>query len=157
MTAVDAAAQWGSLPRRVPVVLFAAVVLAGITLLAIGARGPYTHSNLSGGFDPRYERTSQILVGAETEFAGLSPDAALTGADAPARGAALYVTHGCAGCHALEGRGGAVGPRLLGVDEETIVQRVRQGPLGMPRFSTSGLTAQEVSDIAAYLRSIAAD
>jgi mono/diheme cytochrome c family protein len=148
----DVSAPMPFLP--VSFVVLGAVTFAALVILMIGARSPYTHANLATGYDPRYERTEQILVGAEGDFAGLSPDARLAGADARTRGALLYVTEGCASCHALEGRGGPVGPRLLGVDEETIAQRVRQGPVGMPRFSTSGLTAEEVADIVAYLQSI---
>ncbi len=143
--------------RRLPVVLCAVLVCAALTLLAIVARSPYTHANLAAGPDIRYERTGQILVGDDPDFAGVSADARPSGADALARGASLYVTAGCAGCHALEGRGGVVGPKLAGIDADTVAARVRLGPVGMPRFSVAGLTAGEVSDIAAYLRSLGTD
>jgi mono/diheme cytochrome c family protein len=123
-------------------------------ILMIGARSPYTHANHNSGYDPRYDRTEQILVGTPTDLAGLSRDAQLAGADSLARGASRYVTQGCASCHALEGRGGLVGPRIVGADEETIATRVRQGPVGMPRFSAAGLTDAEIADIAAYLQSL---
>ncbi len=144
------------LPLYLPVsfVVLGLVTFAALVILMIGARSPYTHANLATGYDPRYERTEQILVGTQADFAGLSPDARLDGADALARGSSRYVTQGCASCHALEGRGGLVGPRLVGVDVETITTRVREGPVGMPRFSTAGLTDAEIADIAAYLRSL---
>lgn len=143
-------------PLYLPVsfVVLGLVTFAALVILMIGARSPYTHANLNLGYDPRYERTEQILVGAQADFAGLSPDAQLAGADTLARGASLYVTQGCASCHLLEGRGGVVGLRIIGVDEETVAKRVRQGAAGMPRFSTAGLTDAEISDIAAYLRSL---
>lgn len=146
------------LPLYLPVsfVVLGLVTFAALVILMIGARSPYTHANLAAGFDPRYDRTPQILVGAATEFAGLSPDAVPTGADQVTRGAALYVTQGCASCHALAGRGGAVGPALAGVDPEIVGERVRQGPAGMPRFSPAGLTADEIAAIVAYLRSLPA-
>ena len=141
-----------SLP--VSFVVLGLVTFAALVILMIGARSPYTHANLATGYDPRYGRTEQILVGAPADLAGLSPDARLKSADTLVRGASLYVTQGCASCHALEGRGGIVGPRIAGVDEETIAKRVRVGPAGMPKFSTTGLTDAEISDIFAYLRSL---
>ena len=144
------------IPLYLPVsfVVLGLVTFAALVILMIGARSPYTHANLNNGYDPRYERTEQILMGTQADFAGLSPDAQLAGADALARGASRYVTQGCASCHALEGRGGLVGSRIVGVDEETIAKRVRQGPVGMPRFSAAGLTDAEIADIAAYLQSL---
>lgn len=146
-------------PLYLPVsfVVLGLVTLAAFVILMIGARSPYTHANLAEGFDSRYDRTGQILVGADTVFAGLSRDASPAGSDPVTRGASLYVTAGCASCHALEGRGGPVGPRIVGVDRETIAQRVRQGPVGMPRFSTAGLTDAEISDVTTYLRSLGTD
>ena len=132
------------------------VTFAALVILMIGARSPYTHANLTTGYDPRYERTEQITVGEQTDLAGLSHDARLAGADALARGGSLYVTQGCASCHALEGRGGIVGPKIAGIDHETIATRVRQGAVGMPKFSTTGLTDAEITDIAAYLGSLGA-
>ncbi|HET6701824.1 MAG TPA: cytochrome c [Gemmatimonadaceae bacterium] len=140
--------------RPLSFVVLALVLFAGLGILMIGARSPYTHSNLAVGFDPRYDRTSQILVGADAFFTGLGRDAEPASADPATRGAALFVTQGCASCHALGGGGGPVGPRIVGIDEETIAARVRQGPLGMPRFSPAGLTDAEIADIATYLRSL---
>ncbi len=145
------------IPLYLPVsfVVLGLVTIVALVILMIGARSPYTHANLAEGFDPRYERTSQILVGAEADLAVHGSKAMPAGADARARGAMLYVTQGCAGCHALEGRGGIVGPKIAGVDNETVAERVRQGPVGMPRFSPAGLTDAQVADIAAFLTSLA--
>ena len=144
------------LPLYLPVsfVVLGLVAFLALVILMIGARSQYTHANLATGYDPRYDRTSQILVGAEADLAGHGTNVAPAGADARARGASLYVTRGCAGCHALEGRGGPVGPSLAGVDPEIVPQRVREGPVGMPRFSATGLTDAEIADIVAYLRSL---
>ena len=144
------------IPLYLPVsfVVLGLVTFAALVILMIGARSPYTHANLNLGYDQRYERTQQILVGAQADLAGRSPDSRLAGADTLARGVSLYVTQGCASCHALEGRGGVVGPKVAGADEETIAKRVRQGPAGMPRFSTTRLTDAEIADITAYLRSL---
>lgn len=139
--------------RHVPVVLLAVLMLGALTLLTIVARSPYTHANLGMGDGPGYARTPQALIGDEELLPGA--DAGDPVADTAARGAILYVRAGCAGCHAPGGSGGVVGPRIAGTEADTVAQRVRQGPAGMPRFSTSGLTDDEVTDIAAYLRSLA--
>jgi len=125
-----------SLYLPVSFVVLGLVTFVALVILMIGARSPYTHANLNLGYDPRYERTEQILVGAPADFAGLSPDRRLAGADA------------------LEGRGGVVGTAIAGADEGTVAKRVRQGSVGMPRFSTTGLTDAEIADITAYLRSL---
>lgn len=138
--------------QLLPTVMLVAVACAGLTLVAIGARSPDTHANLAAGFDAAYERTPQTVVGEETGLAARPG----TG-DGLARGARLYVKAGCAGCHGLQGRGGTVGPRIAGVDPELVADRVRLGPLGMPRFSPSGLTDEQVADIAAFLGSLATD
>ena len=140
--------------RRTTVFIGVLLVGVALTILTIGARSPYTHSNLSGGSDPRYDRTDQIGIGGDTSFMGVSPQAAPTGADPAVRGAHLYVTEGCVTCHGLEGRGAPVGPPIVGQDNKTITQRVRQGSGGMPKFSPDGLTDQEIADITAYLKSM---
>lgn len=144
------------MPLYLPVsfLVLGAVTFLALMVLTIGARSPYTHANLSTGYDPRYVRTDQILVGPAGQFRGVSPSTA-NAADAPAvRGASLYVTAGCVTCHGLEGRGAEVGPAIAGTELKTLLQKVRQGPSGMPRFSTDGLTDAEVADIEAYLQTL---
>ena len=130
------------------------VVTAAISILAIGARSPYTHGKLAAGYDPRYERTQQIVVGGSTDFTGVSPASSVSGDSAVARGEALYVSEGCATCHGLAGRGAPVGPPIAGTKLSTLQQRVREGPAGMPRFSTDALTDAQLADIEAYLQSV---
>lgn len=143
----------GPAHRRATVVIGLVLLLVAITILSIGANSPYTHANLSAAYDPRYDRTEQIVVGAPGEFRGLSGSVA-TGDDPVARGASVYVTAGCVGCHALEGRGGAVAKAIAGVDAQTLAKKVRDGTAGMPPFSPTGLTDQQVADITAFLRSL---
>ena len=45
---------------------------------------------------------------------------------------------------------------IAGAPYETVLKRVRQGTSGMPRFSTSALSDQQVAEIASYLRSLGA-
>lgn len=130
------------------------VVFVALVILAIGARSPYTHANLTGAYDPRYTRTDQIVVAPPDQFRGVSPST-LNAVDEPAtRGGSLYVTAGCVGCHGLDGRGAVVGPPIAGTELTMLLQRVRQGPAGMPRFDADALTDAQVADIATFLQSV---
>ena len=140
--------------RRATVFIGVLLVSAALTILTIGARSPYTHANLGSGYDPRYDRTEQIGVNDDTAFAGFSPDTSAGTPDPVAHGVSLYVTKGCVTCHALEGRGGPVGPAIAGISAATIERRTRAGPGGMPRFDQHGLTADEIAAIAAFLNSL---
>lgn len=148
-------------PRRVSFLVprLAAVVVTvfSLTLLTIGARSPYTHANLQPGHDPGYTRTEQIHLGPAEPYGGTGSATGRTEGDPVAEGARLFVTKGCAACHALEGRGGAVGPAIVGTDLETLQKKVRKGPGGMPHYSQETLTDEELAAIAAYLRSVAAE
>lgn len=144
-------------PRRVsflvPRLVAAVVVVFSLTLLTIGARSPYTHANLQPGRDLGYTRTEQISVGPGEQYGGIG-SAARTEGDPVAEGTRLFVTKGCAACHALQGRGGAVGPPIAGTDLDTLREKVRKGPSGMPHYSLETLTEEELAAIAAYLRSL---
>ena len=145
----------GAAHRRATAAIGLLLLLVALTLLGIGANSPYTHANLNAGYDERYDRTEQIVVGPPTEFGGLSRPVAGE-ADPLTRGAALFVTTGCVGCHALGALGGAVAKPIAGVDQKLLAQKVRQGTAGMPQFSAAGLTDEQVADIGAYLRSLPA-
>lgn len=138
----------------VPAFVAVVVLILSTTLLAIGARSPYTHANLLRGYDPRYDRTQQIRVGDAEPYAGVGEAGGAETTDPAARGARLFVTKGCAACHALEGRGGAVGPSIAGTDLETLREKTRKGPSGMPRYAPETLTEEQLAAIAAYLRSL---
>ena len=142
--------------RRATVFIGVLLVSAALTLLTMGARSPYTHANLTSAWDPGYTRTEQIGVNDNTAFAGLSPDTSAGNTNPVAHGASLYVTKGCVTCHALEGRGGPVGPAIAGFDAATIERRARKGPGGMPRFDQHGLTTGEIAAIAAFLNALPA-
>lgn len=146
----------GPAHRRATVVIGLAVVTLALAILAIGANSPYTHANLNPRYDPRYTRTAQIGVGDEIAFSGPSPDPSGNATDPGGRGNRLFVTKGCAACHTLEGRGGVVGPPIVGTDLETLQKKTRKGPGGMPRFSATALTDDELAAIAAFLTSLPA-
>lgn len=133
-----------------PALIGAAVLALALSLLTIVARSPYTHSNLNLSFDPGYTRTEQILVGSPILFGGHAmsmPPAS----DQVEYGHELFVTKGCATCHGLDGRGGVVGPSIVGVAAEKLRSKTNVGPKGMPAFAPGALSDQELAAIAAYL------
>jgi hypothetical protein len=143
----------GPAHRRATVAIGLVLVVIAITLLSIGANSPYTHANLAVRYDDRYDRTEQIVVGQVGELQRGRLDASVAGAD---RGEALFVAAGCVACHALDGGGGTVAKAIAGADPALIVERVRGGTAGMPRFSPDVLTDDQLAEIASYLRSLGA-
>ena len=131
----------------------AAVLGLALTLLTIVARSPYTHSNLDFNVDPRYTRTEQITVGAPIPFGSGRLAVPLAG-DQVALGKQLFVADNCAGCHGLDGRGGIVGPSILGKTAKKLRTTTNVGPKGMPIYADGALSDADLNAIAAYLDSI---
>ena len=133
-----------------PAFIGVAVLGIAFTLLTIVARGPYTHSNLNAGFDSRYTRTQQMVVGAPVPFAGgmlaVSP-----ASDPVQLGKQLFVSEDCATCHGLDGRGGVVGPSIVGIKADKLRVKTNVGPKGMLPYAPGALTDQDLAAIAAYL------
>lgn len=140
----------GSFVLPAAIALF--VTFLSLTLLFIGAESPYTHSNLLPRYDAKYTRTDQIVVGPSVPYAGIGGD--VPAGDPVTVGERLFVTDGCVTCHGIGGRGGVVGPTIEHNDVQTLTQRIRTGPDGMPLFSEA-ITADQISAISAYLRSVA--
>lgn len=138
--------------RLIPAFFALLVVFLGGTLLAIGARSPYTHGNLMPDVDPRYTRTEQISVGPSQPYEGGQVGASVAKADAVTRGAAYFVTKGCAGCHGLRGTGGVVGPDMAGQDASYLREFTREGRTAMPAYAEGALTDEQLGDIVTYLR-----
>lgn len=136
----------------VPVAVALFVASLSLTLLFIGAESPYTHSNLLAGYDSRYTRTDQVVVGSPVPYTGIG--GAIPAGDPVTVGERLFVTDGCVTCHGIGGRGGIVGPTIVHDDVQTLTQRIRTGPEGMPRFADT-ITDDEIAEISAYLRSVA--
>jgi hypothetical protein len=132
-----------------------AIMMSGLafTLVAvIIARSPYTHGNLN----PKgYDRTEISRVGEDVPFEGLGlsdPHLADTG-DPAMDGRALFFGYGCASCHGLQGKGGAVGKNLSRANSEEISDNVRQGPKTMPAFETGSLSDADLGKLIAFLKS----
>lgn len=145
----------GPAHRRATSVIAAVVIVVALTILTIGARSPYTHANLQPGYDPSYTRTEPSFVGPSASYRGLPEAATLRlPRDPAATGARLFVAKGCAGCHALEGAGAAVGPRLTRLTLSVFQKNTRRGPAGMPSYSREILEDEDLLAIIGYLRAL---
>ena len=133
-----------------PAFICAAVLGIAFTLLAIVARSPYTHSNLDLSFDPGYTRTEQMIVQGPVPMGG-EMMAGARASDPVQLGKQLFVVKGCAYCHGLNGRGGVVGPSIVGTKAEKLRVKTTVGPQGMPAYAPGALTDPDLAAIAAYL------
>jgi len=135
--------------------ILGAIMMSGLafTLIAvIIARSPYTHGNLR---PEGYNRTDIIYLGEEHPFEGIGladPRLASTG-DPAQDGGVLFFGYGCASCHGLQGKGGAVGKNLSSANSEEISDNVRQGPKTMPPFDSSVLPDSDLQKLIAFLKS----
>ena len=121
-------------------------------VLTIGARSPYTHANLFTQFEPGYRRTEQVVIGPAAPYQGPGPATSLAYAGSQvAQGQVLLVGRACAACHGPEGRGGVVGPPIIGSDADDLRAKTSKGPGGMPAYES--LADAELEAIAAYLQS----
>jgi len=142
-------------PSVPPGPILGAIMMSGLafTLIAvIIARSPYTHGNLR---PEGYNRTDIIYLGEEHPFTGIGladPRLASTG-DPVQDGRVLFFGYGCASCHGLQGKGGAVGKNLSKANSEEISENVRQGPKTMPAFETGNLSDGDLEKLIAFLKS----
>ena len=68
-------------------------------------------------------------------------------------GAATYATN-CASCHGVDGRGTSLAPNILHRSTSDILEAMREGEEGMPRFPA--MTSTDARNLAAYLADPAA-
>src|SRR3990172_1274304 len=135
--------------------ILGAIMMSGLafTLIAvIIPRSPYTHGNLQ---PEGYNRTEIIYLGQEHPFTGIGladPSLASTG-DPAQNGRVLFFGYGCASCHGLQGKGGAVGKNLSSPNNKKISQKARQGPKTMPSFDSSVLPDSDMQKLIAFLKS----
>ena len=133
-----------------PAFIGTGVLLIAVTLLTIVVRSPYTHSNLNASYDPGYTRTEQMVVGSPMPF-GAGELAVPRSSDPVVLGRQLFVVDGCASCHGLDGRGGIVGPSIVGTKAEKLRVKTQVGPQGMPPYAPGALTDADLAAMAAYL------
>ena len=137
----------------VPAVIGGWVLLAGLTLLTMVARSPYTHSNLSPGEIQDYVRTPQTLVAAQpSPFHGPGLAEQDTGVSQVQRGRELLIAYQCATCHGIDGRGGHVNKPIVGFTVADLKAKTSQGPGEMPSFGNS-IPDSDLAAIVAYLDS----
>ncbi len=134
----------------VPVFVGTGVFLMALSLITIVVRSPYTHANRDTGFDPFYSRSVQMLVGAPIPFTGDGLAVPLS-SDPVQQGKQLFVIEGCAACHGLDGRGGVVGPSIIGTKAAKLRSKTLAGPRGMPAYAPGALTDADLAAIEAYL------
>ena len=138
----------------VPAILVVAISGLALTLIVgIVMRSPYTHGNLSS--PAGYTRTKVAYLGETYLFEGMplaKPAQAQTG-DAVHDGQLLFFQYGCAACHLSNGKGGAVGKDLSGASPNKIQTKVRDGPKGMPAFTSDMLPDADLQKIIAFLQS----
>ncbi len=136
-----------------PTFIGSAVLIVAFTLLAIVARSPYTHSNLNTTFDPGYTRTDQSLVGTPIPFTG-GMLAVTPASDPVEHGRQLFIANDCASCHGLNGRGGIIGPSIVGTTADKLRTKTSVGPKGMPAYAPDALSDADLAAIAAYLKAM---
>lgn len=136
-----------------PALIGSGVLMLALSLLTIVARSPYTHSNLNLHFDPGYTRTQQMVVSGPVPVTG--DQLAVPRATNPVElGKQLFAGNGCAGCHGLDGRGGIIGPSIVGMTAEKLRVKTSVGPKGMLPYAPGALTDQDLTAIAAYLEAM---
>ncbi len=96
------------------------------------------------------------LVRGSAAFAQ-TPAAAQTG-DA-ANGKKLFVTYLCWSCHGSNGRAGGAAPAITPSTRsaEDLIKYVRKPRGAMPPYTSKSISDRELTDIAAYLRTIPKD
>ena len=72
-------------------------------------------------------------------------------------GLAAFGAKGCSACHANNGLAAGIGPKLAGVGakgDQYITTRVRQGKGTMPAFGTDKVSATDLANLIAYIKSL---
>lgn len=135
------------------VTIAALITVSGLAFTLVGiviARSPYTHGNLS---PQGYDRTEIAIVGEEYPFEGLGLADPFTPTGDPVQdGRLLFFQYGCKSCHG-SGTGAIVGDDLDDVSPSEVRREVRDGPGGMPAYSSSLLSDEDLELIVAFLKS----
>jgi mono/diheme cytochrome c family protein len=82
---------------------------------------------------------------------------AQTPAGDAANGKKLFLRDGCYECHGYAGQGGAAGARIavIGLNAQGLIRYVRAPGGAMPAYTDKVITDQELTDIHAYLQTMA--
>jgi len=132
--------------------LFVAQITAVLVLAEVGEADEPVHEEATPTGPA--ETTPTPTETTSTETAAETPEAE----GDPVAGKAVFSSAGCASCHTLADAGatGAVGPNLDATSPsyDMAVERVTNGQGVMPPFADT-LTEQQISDVAAYVSSVA--
>ena len=82
---------------------------------------------------------------------------AQTPAGDAANGKKLFLRDGCYECHGYAGQGGVAGARIaaIGLNAQGLIHYVRAPGGAMPAYTDKVITDQELTDIHAYLQTMA--
>ena len=69
-------------------------------------------------------------------------------------GKQLFVADDCAACHGIDGRGGIIGPSIVGSTADKLRAKTQVGPKGMPAYAPGALSDADLAAIAAYLQAM---
>lgn len=134
--------------RRLPFVALSFVAFTAIGMFVVVLTRPESHANL----DPTtpFDRAPGAIVGTDYDYTGFGLDSG--GNLDELDGRALFIKAGCASCHGPQGKGALVGDDISGEHSVgSVIEDVREGPEGMPKFSEDVLSDAEIENIVAYL------
>ncbi len=94
-------------------------------------------------------RTLTVPTPSAVELARANPSG-----DAAARGAAVYFAQSCEKCHGGSGNASGELRLRLAPDNATIACQIRNGPNGMPAYSSAQISDAEMGDLITYLRTL---
>ncbi|MEQ1703602.1 MAG: c-type cytochrome [Ilumatobacteraceae bacterium] len=139
--------------RLVPLYMVGFVAFTALGMFYVVLTQPTMHANLAPN-EP-FDRVPTAYLGQEYDYLGLGGDPA----DRPddLSGEVLYVQAGCASCHGIGGNGAVVGGELTDSvlnDAEEMEEAIRRGPKGMPVYSETLLTQEEIDRIVEFLLSL---
>lgn len=135
--------------------------LARVDLALRTGRMPPARTDGSGRGRTWTDADRETLVGHLAALFDLDGDLLDPVPGNPAVGRELFATH-CAACHGYTGDGGVAGggaitPRLIGLDPAEVAAAVRVGPFQMPRFAQEQIDDDGLGHLVAYLDTIAGE
>ena len=135
------------------VLLASAAVITAVGMVIVFIRAPVSNAHIT---DPDgYDRTivNYLDVTYPYEGFGLSDESAARTGDAVTDGSLLYFQFACGACHGLTGQGAVVGPALIGElgSFGDFGEDVREGSGGMPGYSNSTISDENLEKIYMYL------
>ena len=104
----------------------------------------------------------QLLLGAlisSSSAMAQTPAAVTAGSGNAETGKKLLVTYACFACHGSSGRAGGAAPAITPSTRsaEALIKYVRKPAGAMPPYTSKSISDRELTDIAAYLRTIPKD